>query len=212
MYEVTGPELLSFRDAAALAAEIGGRPVEYVVVSHEEKQATFDAAGIPRRYVEGVLHEHSGPWASDEMMSYERALGEGYFAVCSRHVELITGTPGAVVTRRLYRQSRRSDEVLRGTPSMIASPPRQLLIGGRWSPAASGHVLDVFDPATGEVFAQAAAGGADDIDAAVRAARNAFERGPWRTTPPAERARLLWKLSDAIEANAAEAGAVGDAR
>jgi len=87
---------------------------------------------------------------------------------------------------------------------MNASPSRQLLIDGRWSPATSGRVLDVFDPATGEVFAQAAAGGAADIDAAVKAARNAFERGPWRTTPPAERARLLWKLSDAIEANAAE--------
>jgi phenylacetaldehyde dehydrogenase len=82
--------------------------------------------------------------------------------------------------------------------------PRQLLIGGRWRPAASGQVLDVFDPATGEVFAQAAAGGAEDIDLAVKAARQAFEQGPWRTTPPAERARLLWKLSDAIEANAAE--------
>ena len=82
--------------------------------------------------------------------------------------------------------------------------PRQLLIGGRWVPAASGQVLDVFDPATGEVFAQAAAGGAQDIDLAVRAARQAFEQGPWRSTPPAERARLLWKLSDAIEANAAE--------
>ena len=82
--------------------------------------------------------------------------------------------------------------------------PRQLLIGGRWVPAASGQVLDVFDPATGEVFAQAAAGGAQDIDLAVHAARQAFEQGPWRSTPPAERARLLWKLSDAIEANAAE--------
>ena len=48
--------------------------------------------------------------------------------------------------------------------------PRQLLIAGRWRPAASGQVLDVFDPATGEVFAQAAAGAAEDIDLAVRAA------------------------------------------
>jgi NAD(P)H dehydrogenase (quinone) len=93
VYEITGPELLSFRDAAALAAEIGGRPIEYVVVSHEEKQASFDAMGIPRKYVEGVLHAQSGPWASDEMMSYERALGEGYFAVCSHHVQMITGRP-----------------------------------------------------------------------------------------------------------------------
>lgn len=93
IYEVTGPELLSFRDAARLASEVTGRHIEYVVVSHEEKQAEFDAAGIPRRYVEGMVHEHSGPWASEEMMSYERALGAGYFAVCSGHVELITGQP-----------------------------------------------------------------------------------------------------------------------
>jgi NAD(P)H dehydrogenase (quinone) len=105
VYEITGPELLSFRDAAALAAEISGRPIEYVVVSHEEKQATFDAAGIPRRYVEGVLHEQSGPWASDEMMSYERALGEGYFAVCSQHVELITGRP-ALSLRDVFLANR----------------------------------------------------------------------------------------------------------
>jgi NAD(P)H dehydrogenase (quinone) len=100
-YEVTGPELLSFRDAAALASEISGRHIEYVIVSHEEKQAEFDAAGIPRRYVEGMVHERSGPWASDEMMSYERALGAGYFAVCSGHVELITGRP-AVSLREVF--------------------------------------------------------------------------------------------------------------
>jgi len=92
-YEITGPQLLSFRDAAAIAAEVSGRPIEYVVVSHEEKQAQFDAAGIPRTYQEGVINELSGPWASEEMMSYERALGEGYFAVCSHHVQLITGRP-----------------------------------------------------------------------------------------------------------------------
>ena len=105
VYEITGPELLSFRDAAALAAEITGRPVEYVVVSHEEKQASFDAMGIPRRYVEGVLHEQSGPWASEEIMSYERALGEGYFAVCSHHVQLITGRP-ALSLRDVFLANR----------------------------------------------------------------------------------------------------------
>jgi NAD(P)H dehydrogenase (quinone) len=91
IYEVTGPELLSFRDAASLASEISGRHIEYVVVTHEEKQAEFDRAGIPRRYVEGMQHAHSGPWASEEMMSYERALGAGYFEVCSGHVKLVTG-------------------------------------------------------------------------------------------------------------------------
>jgi NAD(P)H dehydrogenase (quinone) len=105
VYEITGPELLSFRDAAALAAQISGRPVEYVVVSHEEKQASFDAMGIPRTYVEGMLHEQSGPWASEEMMSYERALGEGYFAVCSHHVQLLTGRP-ALSLRDVFLANR----------------------------------------------------------------------------------------------------------
>jgi NAD(P)H dehydrogenase (quinone) len=107
IYEVTGPELLSFRDAARLAAEISGRPIEFVVVSHEEKQAEFDAAGIPRRYVEGVIHERSGPWASDEMMSYERAIGAGYFAICSHHVKLVTGRP-ALSLREVYLANRAS--------------------------------------------------------------------------------------------------------
>lgn len=86
----------------------------------------------------------------------------------------------------------------------VRERPRELLIGGKWRPASTGKVLDVFNPATGEVFAQAAAAEAADINAAVEAARHAFERSAWRTTSPAERARLLWKLSDAIEANAAE--------
>lgn len=82
--------------------------------------------------------------------------------------------------------------------------PQQLLIGGQWRAAVTGKTFDVLDPASGDVFAQAAAGEAADIDLAVKAARKAFEEGSWRSTPPNERARLLWKLSDAIEANAAE--------
>jgi phenylacetaldehyde dehydrogenase len=88
--------------------------------------------------------------------------------------------------------------------STVQERPRELLIGGKWRPASSGKVLDVFNPATGDVFARAAAGEAADIDAAVKAARHALEKSAWRTTSPAERARLLWKLSDAIEANAGE--------
>ena len=98
-------------------------------------------------------------------------------------------------------QAAANPDALKAT---LRGKPQQLLIGGQWRAAASGQTLDVLDPATGEVFAQAAAGGAADIDQAVKAARKAFEQGPWRTTSPSERGRLLWKLSDAIEANAAE--------
>jgi NAD(P)H dehydrogenase (quinone) len=94
VYEITGPDLLSFREAAALAADIGGRPVEYVSVGQEEKLAFFDAAGIPREYVEGEINsDGTGAWGSEEMVSYERAIRQGFFSICSRHVEMLTGRP-----------------------------------------------------------------------------------------------------------------------
>lgn len=94
VYEITGPALYTFREAAALTAEIGARPVEYLSVSHEEKLAFFDAAGIPREYVEGETNsDGTGVWGSEEMVSYERAIRQGYFSICSRHVEMLTGRP-----------------------------------------------------------------------------------------------------------------------
>lgn len=104
-YEITGPELLTFRDAARIAAEVTGKRVDCVAVSHEEMLARFDAAGIPRRFVEGMAPANTGPWGSEEMMSYERAIREGYFAVCSRHVQLITGRP-ATSLREVYMANR----------------------------------------------------------------------------------------------------------
>jgi NAD(P)H dehydrogenase (quinone) len=94
VYEITGPALYTFREAAALAAELGERPVEYVSVSHEEKLAFFDAAGIPREYVEGETNsDGTGMWGSEEMVSYERAIRRGFFSICSHHVEMLTGRP-----------------------------------------------------------------------------------------------------------------------
>ncbi|WP_197706425.1 aldehyde dehydrogenase family protein [Magnetospirillum sp. 15-1] len=77
--------------------------------------------------------------------------------------------------------------------------PLDLHIGGRWVPSCSGARFDIVDPSSGEPFATVADGGAADIDLAVQAARAAFENGPWRSMPPSERARLLWKLADAVE-------------
>src|SRR5271170_2752411 len=77
--------------------------------------------------------------------------------------------------------------------------PRKLLIGGEWFEAQSGKTFETYNPATGEVLAQVAEGDRADIDQAVAAARKAFETGPWPDMSPAERGRLLWKLSDLIE-------------
>src|SRR6202521_52138 len=77
--------------------------------------------------------------------------------------------------------------------------PKKLFIGGRWVESASGKTFPTIDPATGEVLAQVAEGGKEDIDKAVKAARSSFESGSWRGLPPAERARALWKVGDLIE-------------
>src|SRR5262245_63201747 len=75
---------------------------------------------------------------------------------------------------------------------------RPLLIDGRFVEAASGRSFPTYDPATGEVLAEVAEGDREDVERAVRAARRAFESGPWPDLTPSERGRLLWKLADQI--------------
>src|SRR5665213_1834165 len=84
----------------------------------------------------------------------------------------------------------------------------RLLINNEWVEPRAGGRIEVLNPATGKVLGHAAAGDAEDIDLAVRAARNAFENGPWPSMPPLARAKLLWKLADLIEQAADEIGEV----
>jgi phenylacetaldehyde dehydrogenase len=79
------------------------------------------------------------------------------------------------------------------------SRDKQLFIDGEFVDAVSGKTFPVFNPATGEILAKVAEGDAADIDLAVKAARRAFESGPWRSMAPAERARLIYKLADKFE-------------
>jgi acyl-CoA reductase-like NAD-dependent aldehyde dehydrogenase len=95
-------------------------------------------------------------------------------------------------------------ESARQRATSFTSKPRELFIAGRWQAAQSGETFEVVDPASERVFAHAASGGEADIDAAVQAARKAFESAPWATMTPAQRARLLLKLADLVEANADE--------
>lgn len=80
----------------------------------------------------------------------------------------------------------------------------RLLIDGKWVPARSGRVFDTYDPGTGRVIARVAEGDAADIDLAVKAARQAFESGPWSRIPASDRGRMIWKLADLLEQNAEE--------
>jgi phenylacetaldehyde dehydrogenase len=77
--------------------------------------------------------------------------------------------------------------------------PRKMLINSKWVDAVSGKTFPTYDPSTGEVLAQVAEGDRADIDLAVKAARKAFDEGPWRKMTPSERGRLIWKLGDLID-------------
>src|SRR5687767_3580864 len=80
--------------------------------------------------------------------------------------------------------------------------PDRNWVGGEWLEGSS--TIAVENPSTGEVMTEVASGGAPEIDAAVRAARNAFEQDAWRRMDAADRGNLLWKIADGIEARASE--------
>jgi 5-carboxymethyl-2-hydroxymuconic-semialdehyde dehydrogenase len=95
---------------------------------------------------------------------------------------------------------------------LAVSPPRlrseimfqQHLIGGRFTPSVSGRVFEVLDPTTNLPLATVAAGQAEDIDAAVKAARLAFDEGPWPRLKASERARVLRAIAQTVRDHAEE--------
>jgi phenylacetaldehyde dehydrogenase len=87
--------------------------------------------------------------------------------------------------------------------SRFLAGKHRALIGGEWVDAVSGKTFETFDPGTGRVIAEVAECDAADVDKAVAAAREAFE-GPWSRVTGSERARMMWKLAELIEQNAAE--------
>lgn len=80
----------------------------------------------------------------------------------------------------------------------------QAFIGGRTAPAASGETFDCVSPATGKVLTRIASCGPEDIDRAVRSARQAFESGVWRDAAPKRRKTVLKRFAELIRANGEE--------
>ena len=83
---------------------------------------------------------------------------------------------------------------------------KKLLIDGEWVDAASGKTFPATDPANGQTLTEVALGQGEDIDRAVRAARRAFDAGPWPSMKPNERERLLWRIGDMLSERAEEFG------
>lgn len=80
----------------------------------------------------------------------------------------------------------------------------QQFIGGRFVDSVSQEEIPVIDPTSGERVATVPAGGAADVDGAVRAARKAFDAGPWPRMTGPQRERIMLRLADLLEANATE--------
>jgi aldehyde dehydrogenase (NAD+) len=87
-------------------------------------------------------------------------------------------------------------------------PNEPMFVAGKWVGSVSGKTFATLNPATGETICQVAEGDKADIDLAVKAARKAFDEGPWSKMTAAERGRLMYKLADLIEANAPELAAL----
>src|ERR1700690_3283678 len=108
----------------------------------------------------------------------------------------------------LHRAAKGDDHFMtmtldRDVEAFIGSP-RQLFIDGQWCDAASGKTFETPNPATGETLARVAEGDVEDINRAVRAARRAFEEGPWGRMTPSERGRIIWRIGDLILEHADE--------
>lgn len=91
-----------------------------------------------------------------------------------------------------------------GTPARSARGPkleRDLFIGNEWRPASTGATTGLVNPATEQLFGRAAIASAEDVDAAVEAARAAFDTGPWPRLSLQERAAALSRFADALEAD-----------
>jgi len=84
----------------------------------------------------------------------------------------------------------------------------KLLINNRWVESESGRTFATVNPSTGEEICQIAEADAADVEKAVKAARNAFEKGSWRKMQASDRGRMLHRLADLIEQHADELAAI----
>ncbi|WP_099361778.1 aldehyde dehydrogenase family protein [Fredinandcohnia onubensis] len=95
------------------------------------------------------------------------------------------------MSQLIFALREKVESFLRGT--------KKLYINGEFVKSASGKTFESYNPATGEVLATVSEAGPEDIDRAVKAARKAFDEGPWQKMTAAERSRIMYKLADLME-------------
>src|SRR4051812_3206415 len=93
-----------------------------------------------------------------------------------------------------------SQRLIEGLRDPQAVPTLKLYLAGEWRDASDGRVFDSYEPATGRVWAHVAEAGPEDVDRAVRAARAALD-GAWGRMLAPDRARVLWRMAERLDAN-----------
>jgi hypothetical protein len=147
-----------------------------------------------------------GAWFDHLMPTVERPQVADLLA--TRQYVIVQGPPGTGKTMLATELLR---EKYAGRGRSIQFHPNttyENFIGGKWLDSVSGKTFDTINPATGEVICNVAEGDKADIDLAVKAARTAFESGPWSKMDASERGRLLNKLADAVEKHKEELAAL----
>src|SRR5690606_13507857 len=94
------------------------------------------------------------------------------------------------------------------TQATVKPRVTQLLINGKFVNSKTGKTFDTFNPSTEESICKVQETGVEDVDIAVKAARKAFDEGPWRRMAASDRARLMYKLADLIEKHQDELAAL----
>lgn len=108
-YRITGPNRESFAEVAAMLNEIVGCSIALVETDDDGMYAMFDAMGVPREPVDD--QSVAGiPWNSDDMVSFERAIREGFLDICTNDVERLIGRKPRSVRQLIEANA----DVLRG--------------------------------------------------------------------------------------------------
>lgn len=92
------------------------------------------------------------------------------------------------------------------TATHVKVEPGKLLINGEWTNSSHQQTFETINPATGEVITQIASAGPEDVDRAVRSARDVFDdpNSKWRRMSASERGKILWRIAELVDHNIEE--------
>ncbi|KAF8399279.1 hypothetical protein HHK36_015144 [Tetracentron sinense] len=152
---------------------------------------------------------------SQKLIDYLAMAAPRISSLLSRSFAAVSSSSTSLLS--LGRSSRSGRGICRFSTAVANEEPitppvqvnhTQLLINGQFVDASSGKTFPTLDPRTGEVIAQVAEGGAEDINRAVSAARKAFDEGPWPKMTSYERSQIIFRFADLLEKHSDEIAAL----